>query len=59
MLARDQTNCNLNILVTWLPATFYGPSGEGVSNAYRSSAGRDTDLEVIRLGSVTADRTRK
>lgn len=52
VVARDQTNCNLNILISWLPATFYGPSGEGVYNIYRSATGCDTGLGVVQLGIV-------
>ena len=50
VMARDRTNCNQGILVTWEEATFYGPGGTGVYNVYRSEVGCDTGLTLLRLG---------
>jgi len=32
----DPDNCNPGIVLTWNPASFFGPSGSGVYNVYRS-----------------------
>lgn len=48
--ARDRTNCNLGVQLTWDAATFHGPSGTGAYNIYRSETGCDTDLELLRIG---------
>ncbi len=34
--ARDVASCNLGVLVTWSPATFFGTSSTGSYNIYRS-----------------------
>jgi hypothetical protein len=38
VLAADQSSCNLGVRVSWGAATFFGPTGTGYYNVYRSSS---------------------
>jgi hypothetical protein len=39
VIARDAFPCNQGVIVSWDPATFYGPSGTGTYNIYRGEVG--------------------